>query len=85
MKMNFHNLFQTCSLLVLLDKIRHEISLRTAQSQAMSPETNLFIALRFEATVSYQNLVGDTSRVSQQSVSKVVVNVFKIDSRLLLD
>jgi len=45
------------------------------RSHAVSAENKLFVALRFYATGSFQNLLGDSCGVSQQTTSRIVKEV----------
>ncbi|KAJ3655329.1 hypothetical protein Zmor_014464 [Zophobas morio] len=67
----------------VLDLIKEDLRLQTYNSNNISPEMQLLIALRFFAKASYQTETGDLHGVSQASVSRIVLKVARaLASRL---
>ena len=55
--------------------ISKDLHLETKRNYCLSPELQLLTAFRFYATGSYQIMTGDTVRLSQPSVSRIITRV----------
>lgn len=62
-------------LMDVIDIVREDISHDTRRSCALTPEEQTFAALRFYATGSFQQVIGDILGLSQPSVSRSVQRV----------
>ncbi|XP_062599917.1 putative nuclease HARBI1 [Saccostrea cucullata] len=62
-------------LMDVIDIVRKDVSHETKRSHALTPEEQTFAALRYYATGSFQQVVGDILGLSQPSVSRAVKNV----------
>lgn len=59
----------------ITDLIRDRITSTTQRSRAIPPEIQVCAALRFYASGSFQQVIGDTLNISQRSVCKAIWNV----------
>ncbi|XP_062570042.1 putative nuclease HARBI1 [Saccostrea cucullata] len=62
-------------LMDVIDMVRKDVSHETKRSHALTPEEQTFAALRYYATGSFQQVIGDILGLSQPSVSRAVKNV----------
>ena len=67
--------FRRHEILQILEEIKPEIKHRTNRNCAVTPENQILLALRFYATGSFQNLVGDRLGVHKSMVSKIIARV----------
>ena len=67
----------------LLDLFADDLKHPTARSCALSPELQLCIALRFYASGSFLEVIGDTANVHKSTVSRVVNSVTSVLCRRL--
>ena len=65
----------------LIDTIRGDLVTSYIRNRALPTETQVCIALRYLATGDMQRTIGDTVRVSQSQVSKIVRNVTRAIAR----
>lgn len=63
------------SFAILLGKIRGDLSRPNNRGCPVSPEIQLAAALRFYATGSHQQVIGDTLGLSQATMSRILVRV----------
>ncbi|XP_038050874.1 putative nuclease HARBI1 [Patiria miniata] len=77
--------FDRNGVLFITDLIREEIESPTERSCAIPPEIKVLIALQFYACGTFQRTVGDTIRISQPSVSRIINLVSSSLSRRLGD
>jgi hypothetical protein len=59
----------------IVDVLRTDLERPTKRGHALSPETQVLIALRFFASGSFQQVIGDTIGVDKSTVSNVVRDV----------
>ncbi|XP_062568966.1 putative nuclease HARBI1 [Saccostrea cucullata] len=62
-------------LMDVIDIVRKDVSHETKRSHVLTPEEQTFAALRYYATGSFQQVIGDILGLSQPSVSRAVKNV----------
>lgn len=64
-----HEILQLC------EEIGPQIRRRTSRTRAIPVHTQILVALRFFASGTFQNVVGDTVGLSQPSISRVINSV----------
>jgi hypothetical protein len=62
----------------LILEFEPQLKRNTLRSHAIPVSTQILVALRFYASGSFQNVVADSSGLSQQSVSKIITSVSNI-------
>ncbi|XP_018007920.1 putative nuclease HARBI1 [Hyalella azteca] len=62
----------------MIQEFEPQLKRNTSRSHAISVCTQILVALRFYASGSFQNIVADSSGLSQQSVSKIITSVSNI-------
>ncbi|XP_065671416.1 putative nuclease HARBI1 [Hydra vulgaris] len=56
----------------IVNTLQDDLSSTTGQNNSILPETKVLVSLRFLATGSFQNPIGDTSEMSQASTSRII-------------
>jgi hypothetical protein len=69
--------FSKASILYILAIVERFLIRSTRRSQSVPPMLQLLTALRFFATGSFMRLVGDSTGLSESSVSRCVIRVAK--------
>ncbi len=69
----------------ICDLIRPDLTHKTHRNSALSPELQLCCALRFYASGSFLEVVGDTVRVSRSSASRTVTKISTLLAQKLDD
>ena len=69
----------------ILPKIYEGLVKYDNRGSPISPELKLLVCLRYYATASFQQLLGDTMQISQPTVSRIVFRVSCLLASLLPD
>ena len=63
------------SIEVLVDLLRDDLERATARNHALSTTVQVLVALRFFASGSFLQVIGDTIGLSKSTVSRIIANV----------
>ena len=63
------------SITFLVDLLRDDLERSTSRNHALSPTVQVLVALRFFASGSFLQVIGDTLGLSKSTVSRIITNV----------
>lgn len=67
--------FPRLEIIDLIGKLEPDLKRKTNRSHSISVNTQVLVALRFYVSGTFQNVVGDSTGLSQSSVSRVITSV----------
>lgn len=67
--------FSKAAVLAILSKIEHNLSPATERSRSINAMTQLLVTLRFYATGTFQQLLGDTINADKSTICRIIQKV----------